>query len=189
MAFPASLPIEEALEYYERYEDSVVRDSLRPTYSGLAGYSDFVMGICPVREGGSFWLIGEDNKFWTNQRWHLRGEIAECRDYTKNYVAEWPLVNCAETDFSPLFSFIVQRGARWNEYDRALVLAEFGDLAIGLTDDMTAEERRYVRALMIYDFDQEWGTGAFTRSVMAGRIKHRRALVRARRRARATVGA
>jgi len=180
---PAHLPLEEALAYYERFQDRLQIQNPRPTTIPIGGYVSFVLGYCPVRSSTSMWLIDDEGKLWTSRLWKAGGEIAEAANYAKHITSSWPL-GAQVSDFSPLTSFLSSYAHAWGDPDHTLVLEQFGETCIGLTPDLPDQERRLVRALVVWGFDQEYGEGSFGRAVSAGRTKHRRTMASIRRRHR-----
>ena len=181
MTLPAHLPLEEALAYFQTRgvlpHTTIFRESREAV--PIAGFSDYVLGQCPVRDSPSFWLIDGEGKFWTSSMWHNKGEIAECWNTNKNIIIEWPEMD--GIDFTPLLHILMRFGSEWEREGHHLVLAEFDETCVALWPDV---DREFVYTLMIYRFDQEWGIGAFQHSVQAAKFKHRRSITRNRRKQR-----
>lgn len=177
-----NLPIEEALEYHDRCDDGLVRSDIRQTtyITKVGGFADYVLGMCPIRQSPSIWLVDERGKFWTARQWCEGGEIAEGWDNTKISAFSWP-INPNKLDYTHLLHILSER---WGEVGHSLILEEFGETCIGLWNGMSNYERRVVRALMIYGFDMEYGKGAFARSVNSAKLKHRRAVSRTKKKIR-----
>jgi hypothetical protein len=185
MFIPASLPLEEAMEYYRSHgkiiSNAPVKHEMR---ADMNGYTGLLTGICPVRNSTTMWLVDDTGQYWTNARWHNQGDIIECWDGHAMLTLDWPLGRDFYPDYTLLSGLCAERGPQWGKPGHILSLAEFGDTCIGMWDGMTREDWILVRALMIYAFDQEWGMGGFKRSAAAARFKHSRAMRRANGRRR-----
>lgn len=190
MHIPAHLPLEEAMEYAKTVTDLTTKGMFRSTAlrPKVGDFADFVLGHCPVREGQSLWLIDQSGHIWTSRMWHPEGELVECWNGVKLIETDWPKGR-DDADYSYIYDHLQRRGARWGNEGYILAVEEFDETYVGPWDGMDEDQRAQLRALMIYGFDQEWGKGAFTRSIGAGRLKHQKATYRIRRKERLTAPA
>lgn len=176
-------PSREAAEYYAsiRGMDEAQEPVLRPANSHRTPYNenfqlvDYITYKCPVRKYRVFALEDNEGRYWCGTQFKVGG---------------WVYYNHEKGDEDNTYSYIFDDRSLAKVAPRLLFLLNDKDCYQALTDNLHNEpllqtvqhpsivyklaiyNYAAIRAEMIFQFDREWGQGAYFNTQRVARAKH-----------------